>query len=133
MSEETKPLVEETSSVEKRLWRLMLGSLVIEIVVSLFWLDWQLTGGILVGGILATFNFRLLQTSIRGLWQTQSNYFAFKFILRYFVIGLVVLSFYYLKIVSIFGILIGISSFVAALMIEALIQFYFVITKHEEI
>ena len=133
MSEETKPLVEETSSVEKRLWRLMLGSLAVEIAVSLIWLDWQLTGGILVGGSLASFNFHLLQTSIRGLWQTQSNTFAFKFIVRYFVIGLVVFSFYYLKIVSIFGILIGISSFVAALMIEALIQLYFVITKNEEI
>lgn len=132
MSEETKSLVEETSSVEKRLWRLMLGSLAVEIAVSLIWLNWQLTGGILVGGSLAVFNFHLLQTSIRGLWQTQSNTFAFKFILRYFVIGLVIFSFYYLKIVSIFGILIGISSFVAALMIEALIQFYFVITKNEE-
>jgi hypothetical protein len=132
MSEGTKPLEEETSSVEKRLWRLMLASLLVEILISLFWLDWRLTSGILVGGSLAIFNFHLLQTSIRGLWQTQSNTFAFRFILRYFVIGLVVFSFYYLKIVSIFGILIGISSFVAALMLEAMIQFYFVITNHEE-
>lgn len=132
MSEGTKPLVEETSSVEKRLWRLMLASLFVEILISLLWLDWQLTCGILVGGTLAIFNFHLLQTSIRGIWQTRSNTFAFRFILRYFVIGLVVFSFYYLKIVSIFGILIGISSFVAALMLEALIQFYFVITNHEE-
>jgi hypothetical protein len=133
MSEETKPISEETSSVEKRLWRLMLASLVVEILVSLIWLDWQLTGGILIGGSLAILNFYLLQTSVRGLWQTQSNSFAFKFILRYFVLGLVVFGFSYLKIVSIFGILIGLSSFVAALMLEALIQFYFVITKHEEV
>lgn len=132
MSEGTKPLVEETSSVEKRLWRLMFASLFVEILISLLWLEWQLTCGILVGGSLAIFNFHLLQTSIRGIWQTQSNTFAFRFILRYFVIGLVVFSFYYLKIVSIFGILIGISSFVAALMLEAMIQFYFVITNHEE-
>lgn len=133
MSEDTKPLLDETSSTEKRLWQLMLGSLAVEIVVSLFWLDWQLTGGIIIGGSLAIMNFRMLQTSVRGMWQSQSNSFAVKFILRHFVIGLVVLSFYYLKIVSIFGILIGISSFVAALMLEALIQLYFVITKNEEI
>ena len=132
MSEGTKPLEEETSSVEKRLWRLMLASLFVEILLSLLWLNWQLTCGILIGGSLAIFNFHLLQTSIRGIWQTQSNTFAFRFILRYFVIGLVVFSFYYLKIVSIFGILIGISSFVAALILEAMIQFYFVITNHEE-
>jgi hypothetical protein len=132
MSEETKPIIEETSSVEKRLWRLMLAALLLEILVSLWWLDWRLTCGILVGGSLAIFNFHLLQTSVRGLWQTQSNSFAVRFILRYFVIGLVVFGFYYLNIVSIFGILIGISSFVAALMLEAGIQLYFVITNHEE-
>jgi ATP synthase I chain len=132
MSEETKPIIEETSSVEKRLWRLLLAALLLEILVSLWWLDWRLTCGILVGGSLAIFNFHLLQTSVRGLWQTQSNSFAVRFILRYFVIGLVVFGFYYLNIVSIFGILIGISSFVAALMLEAGIQLYFVITNHEE-
>ena len=133
MSEETKPFVEETSSVEKRLWRLMLASLAIEIVLSLIFSNWQVTAGIAVGGSLAILNFRMLQTSVRGLWQTQSNYFAIKFFLRYALIGLVILLFSYLKIFSIFGILMGISSFVAALMLEALIQFYFVMTKHEEI
>lgn len=132
MSEETKPVSEETSSVEKRLWRLMLVSLVIEIVLSLFFANLEMTSGICIGGILAIVNFRMLQNSVRGLWQKQTNYFAVKFFLRYVIIGLVILLFYYLKIVSIFGILFGISSFVIALMIEALIQFYFVITKHEE-
>jgi hypothetical protein len=133
MSEETKPIIEETSPVEKRLWRLMLASLLIEILVSLFWLDWRLTGGILLGGMLAIFNFRLLQNSVRGLFETQSEAFALKFFLRYIAIGLVVFTFYLLQIFSIFGILLGISSFVAALMLEAGIQLYFVITKHEEI
>ena len=133
MSEETKPFVEETSSVEKRLWRLLIVSLAVEIVLSSILANWQFTAGILVGGILAVFNFRLLQNSVRGFFQTQHNSFAVKFFLRYISIGLVVLLFYYLKIVSISGILLGISSFVIALMIEAMIQFYFVIIKHEEI
>ena len=110
----------------------MLISLLVEIVVSLFWLDWQLTGGI-IGGSLAIINFRLLQSSVRGVFQTQAASFVIKFLLRYLVIGLVVFIFNYLELVSIFGILIGISSFVIALMIEALIQFYFVITNHEEV
>lgn len=133
MSEETKPLLEETSSVEKRLWRLMFASLAIEILVSLIWLDWRLTGGIIVGGSLAIINFRLLQNSVRGFFQTLSNAFAFKFFLRYIAIGLVVLIFYFLKIVSIFGMLLGISSFVIALMLEAFIQLYFAVTGREEI
>ena len=134
MSDETKPfVVAETSAVEKRLWRLMLASLVIEIGLSLILANWQLTTGIAIGGSLAMLNFWLLQNSVRGIFRTQSNTFAIKFFLRYVVIGLVVLLFYYLKTVSIIGILLGISSFVVALMIEAVIQFYFVIIKHEEI
>lgn len=133
MSEETKPFIEETSSVEKRLWRLIIISLAVEIVLSLFLATWQFTVGILVGGSLTLINFRLLQNSIRGIFQTQSNAFAFKFFLRYLIIGLAVSFFYFTEIVSITGILVGISSFVAALMLEAIIQFYFVITKHEEI
>lgn len=133
MSEDTKPFVEETSSVEKRLWRLMLASLTIEIVLSLIWINPELTAGIFIGGCLAIINFRLLQNSVRGIFQTQSNSFAIKFFLRYVIIGLVILTIYYFKIVSIFGILLGISSFVIALMIESMIQFYFVIVKDEEI
>lgn len=133
MSDETKPFVEETSSVEKRLWRLMLVSLAIEIVVCLILTNWEFTAGVAIGGSLAIINFRLLQISVRGLFQIQSGAFAFKFFLRYVVIGLVVLTFYYLKIVSIFGILLGISSFVIALMIEAFIQLYFAMTGREEI
>ncbi len=133
MSEETKPFVEVTSSVEKRLWRLIFVSLAVEIVLSLILADWQFTAGVIIGGSLAILNFRLLQNSVRGFFQTQLNSFAIKFFLRYIAIGLVVLIFYFLKTVSIIGILLGISSFVIALMMEAMIQFYFVIIKHEEI
>jgi hypothetical protein len=133
MSEETKPIVVETSAVEKRLWRLMLIALLVEIVVCLILKDWQFVGGVIIGGSLAIINFRMLQSSVRGIFQTQSSSFAIKFFLRYAIIGLVVLLFYYLKTVSIIGILLGISSFVIALMIEAFIQFYFVMTKNEDI
>ncbi|MCU0239406.1 MAG: ATP synthase subunit I [Pyrinomonadaceae bacterium] len=133
MSEETKPFIEETSSIEKRLWRFLIISLVVMVVLSLIFAKIEFTTGILVGGILAIFNFRFLQNSVRGIFQTQSNQYAFKFIFRYFSIGLILLLFSFLEVVSFIGILIGISSFVAALMLEAIIQFYFVITKHEEL
>jgi hypothetical protein len=133
MSEDSKPLVEETSSVEKRLWRLLLISLAAEIAVSLILATWQFTAGVMIGGSLAIINFRMLQNSVRGIFQTQSNLFAIMFFLRYIGIGLVVFIFYYLETVSVIGILLGISGFVVALMLEAIIQFYFVIIKNEEI
>ncbi len=133
MSEETKPFVAETTAVEKRLWRFLIISLVSECVLSLILADLKFMCGIIVGGSLAMFNFHLLQNSVRGLFQTQSNSFAVKFFLRYVIIGLVIWLFFYLEIVSITSVLLGLSSFAVALMLEATVQFYFVITKHEEL
>lgn len=133
MSEEAKPFVEETTAVEKRLWLFLFISLALECVLSLIFADLKFMFGIIVGGSLAMFNFYLLQNSVRGLFQTLSNSFAFKFFLRYVVTGLVIGLFFYLQIVSITAVLLGFSSFAAALMMEAIVQFYFVITKHEEL
>jgi ATP synthase I chain len=133
MSGETKPSVEESTAVEKRLWRFLIISLVLECALSLILADLKFTTGIMVGGSLAMFNFYLLQNSVRGLFNTQSNSFAIKFFLRYVVVGLVIWLFFYLQIVSITAILLGFSSFVVALMLEAVAQFYFVITKHEDL
>jgi ATP synthase I chain len=133
MSGETKPSVEESTAVEKRLWRFLIISLVLECALSLILADLKFTAGIVIGGSLAMFNFYLLQNSVRGLFNTQSNSFAIKFFLRYVVVGLVIWLFFYLQIVSITAILLGFSSFVVALMLEAVAQFYFVITKHEDL
>jgi hypothetical protein len=133
MSGETKPIVEESTAVEKRLWRFLIISLVFGCGLSLVLRDLKFTFGIIVGGSLAMLNFHLLQSSVRGLFKTRSNYFAVKFFLRYLLIGLVIWLFFYLQIVSITAILLGFSSFAAALMIEATVQFYFVIIKHEDI
>jgi hypothetical protein len=133
MSEKTEPLVAETTAVEKRLWRFLIISLVTACALSLIFADLKFMFGIIVGGSLAMFNFHLLQNSVRGLFNTQSNSFAIKFFLRYVIAGLVIWLFFYLQIVSITAVLLGFSSFAAALMLEAMVQFYFVITKHEEL
>jgi ATP synthase I chain len=133
MSGEAKPFVEESTAVEKRLWRFLIISLVAACALSLVFADLKFMFGIIVGGSLAMFNFHLLQNSVRGLFNTQSNSFAIKFFLRYVIAGLVIWLFFYLQIVSVTAILLGFSSFAAALMLEAMVQFYFVITKHEEL
>lgn len=133
MSEETKPIKDVSSSVEKRLWYLLLISFVLELAGSLVLADLRFSVGVLIGGFLAIFNFRVLQTSVRGLLETHSNRFAVRFLLRYAVIILVILIVSLLKVVPLTGLLLGISSFVVALMAESMIQFYFVLIKHEEV
>jgi len=133
MSEETKPIKDVSSSVEKRLWYLLLVSFALELAGSLVLADLRFSAGVLIGGLLAIFNFRVLQTSVRGLMETHSNRFAVRFLLRYAVILLVILIVSLLKVVPLMGLLLGISSFVIALMAESMIQFYFVLIKHEEV
>jgi len=133
MSEETIPIKDVSSSVEKRLWYLLLISFVLELAGILVLAELRFSAGVLIGGFLAIFNFRFLQTSVRGLLETHSNRFAVRFLLRYAVIVLVILIVSLLKVVPLTGLLLGISSFVVALMAESMIQFYFVLIKHEEV
>ena len=57
---------------------------------------------------------------------------AARYVLRYFLIGLIVASAYTLDLVSIGATLVGLCSFVAAVMLEAFIQLYFAIRYREE-
>jgi len=55
-----------------------------------------------------------------------------QFVLRYVVIAAVVFSAYTFDLISLPAVFIGMSSFVVALFVEALREFYFAITRREE-
>jgi len=55
-----------------------------------------------------------------------------QFVLRYVVIAAVIFSLYTLDLISLPAVLAGMSSFVVAMMVEAVREFYFAITKREE-
>jgi uncharacterized RDD family membrane protein YckC len=56
-----------------------------------------------------------------------------QFLLRYVVITAVVFSAYTLDLISLPAVLIGLSTFVVAILVEALREFYFAIKQREEI
>jgi hypothetical protein len=61
------------------------------------------------------------------------NFRVFQFLLRYVVIAAAIFAAYYADIASLPGMLLGMSSFVVALIFEAVREFYFVIIHREEI
>ena len=107
------------------------------VFVSAFVGPWRVTTGLLLGGLLALFSHRWLTNSaaaaIRLSIDGMPQWRLAQFLLRYVVIAGVVFATYTLDLISLPAVLIGLSSFVVALLVEALREFYFAIKQREEI
>jgi hypothetical protein len=126
------------SDIEKRLWWLMIASLLVSLIFAFIFANVQFILGFVIGGILSLVNFRWLQGSIKSLFATTLSgepprFIAFKFFFRFIVIGIAVGIASYSGLVSVIGILLGLCSFVAALMLEAFYQIYTHFSEDEEI
>lgn len=98
---------------------------------------WRVTTGLLAGGLLALFSHRWLKNSAAAAIDLAtaggtSQWRLSQFLLRYVVITAVVFSGYILDLISLVAVLAGMSSFVVALLFEALREFYFAIIQREE-
>ena len=123
--------------INTRVFRTMVVTTALAVGVSAFVGPWRVTTGLLVGGLLALFNHSWLKNSaaaaIRLSTGGQPQFKLTQFILRYVVIAAVVFAGYTLDLISLPAVLIGLSSFVVAMLVEALREFYFAIKQREEI
>lgn len=143
MSENSEPVTStaennESQALISRLRWFMIVSVSAAILISLFLTDVSFTAGLAIGGILSLINFNWLQASVSGLFKiaaegTAPKFPVFKYVLRFVIIGIVVGIAKQFEIVSVIGILLGLCSLVAALMLEALIQLYLHFFKREEL
>jgi hypothetical protein len=133
------PIVtQEDQGLNNRFFWVMLGVTAGSVVVSALIGPWRFTTGLLIGGLLALFSHRWLRNSAAaainlsiggGIRQIQ----LFQFILRYLVVGAVIFAVVEIDVASLPAILAGMSSFVVALFVEALREFYFAFKQREEI
>jgi hypothetical protein len=126
------------SGVERRIFGAMAFSVVIAALVSLPFLQWRITTGLLLGGILSLLNHHWLSTSTAAAFTvlvdgTKPRLKLAQYLLRYLVIGAVVFFAYKLNLVSLAATIAGLCSFVVALFVEAIREFYFAIIHREEI
>ena len=108
------------------------------VAVSAFIAPWRVTTGLLLGGLLAIFSHSWLKDSAAAAIDLsiaggRPQLRLVQFILRYVVIASVVFATYTLNLISLPAVLIGLSSFVVAILVEASREFYFAITRREEI
>lgn len=106
-------------------------------LVSGFVAPWRVTSGLLAGGLLALFSHSWLKNSAAAAIRLAANggapqFRLAQFVLRYVVIAAVIFAAYTLDLISLPAVLIGLSSFVVALFVEAIREFYFAITQREE-
>ena len=124
-------------ALNSRVFRTMAVATVLAVILSAFVAPWRVTTGLLVGGLLALFSHRWLKNSAAAAIQLSTSggrpqLRLAQFVLRYAVIAAVIFSAYTLDLISVPAVLAGMSSFVVAMMVEAVREFYFAITKREE-
>ena len=137
-SAEAKGLVRGAdSALELRICRAMIVVTVAAATVSAAFAPWRFTTGLILGGALSLLNYRWLHSSVAAIFALNDSTQrpaarSSRYLLRYFVVGIVIFTAYQLQLVSLPATLAGLCAFVPALMFEALREFYFVIIHREE-
>jgi hypothetical protein len=128
---------EADGALESRIFRAMIFVTVAAVISSAALAPWRFTTGLMLGGGLSLLNYHWLTTSVAAIFNInaaaeKSKAQSWRYLFRYFIVGVVVVASYKLQLVSLPATLVGLCSFVPALLIEASRQFYFVITHREE-
>jgi hypothetical protein len=109
----------------------------VAVVISAPLAHWRITSGLLLGGLLSLVNHHWLSSSTTAAFSVVAHgakptLKLTQYILRYLVVAAVVFLFYKLDLVSLGATIAGLCSFVVALFVEALREFYFAIVHREE-
>jgi hypothetical protein len=127
---------EDHGALEMRVFRVMIGSVVLAVVVSTVLWPWRVTTGLMLGGLLSLFNFHWLKTSVAAIFSVNAGerprVRVSRYFIRYFVVGAASYAAYKLGLVSLAALFAGLCSFVPALFVEAFRQFYFAFIRREE-
>jgi len=141
------PVREADGALEMRIFRAMIIVTVVAVIASAALAPWRFTTGLMLGGALSLLNYHWLTTSVAAIFNLNASTFninastqltqkpkaqSWRYLFRYFVVAVVVFASYKLQLISLPATLVGLCSFVPALLIEATRQFYFVIIHREE-
>ncbi|HXI26159.1 MAG TPA: ATP synthase subunit I, partial [Pyrinomonadaceae bacterium] len=116
-------------------------TIIAAIAIAVGLAPWRITTGLLLGGALSILNYHWLHSSATAIINLNIGLPAgspaprahsIRYVLRYAIIAAAVFAAYQLNLVSLAATIVGLCSFVPALMLEAFRQFYFIIIHREE-
>ena len=115
----------------------MILTVALAVIASAILAPWRVMTGLMLGGVLSLLNYHWLRTSIATVFNIditaeRPRLKASRYILRYFVIGVISFAAYKLRLVALPATIVGLCAFVPALFVEAGRQFYFAISHREE-
>jgi preprotein translocase subunit SecY len=127
----------DSSITELRVFRGMIASVVIAVAAAAMFAPWRVTMGLVLGGGLSLLNYHWLRSSVAALFDVdpvnaKPRVEAWRYLIRYFVVGIIVFGAYWLRIVSLPAAIAGLCAFVPALFMEAVREFYFAFINREE-
>jgi hypothetical protein len=127
----------DNGAVELRIFHVMIASIAVAVIAGAIMAPWRVTAGLMLGGGLSLLNYHWLRTSVSAIFAgdietRRPRVRASRYVIRYFVVGLVAFAAYKLNLVSLPAMFAGLSSFVPAIFVEAGRQFYLVIIRGEE-
>jgi len=125
-------------NIDGRIMRSMAAASVLATVGTLPFVGWRITVGLLLGGVLALVNHHWLSSSAAAAlnvvaYGAKPRIRVTQYVLRYAVIAATVFAAYKLGIVSLAASILGLSTFVAALFVEAFREAYLGLIHREEI
>ena len=131
----------DASALEARMLRTMIVTTIAAVAIAASIAPWRITTGLLLGGSLSVLNYRWLHSSATSIINLNIGLPAgspaprahsLRYVLRYAIVAAAVFAAYQLNLVSLAATIVGLCSFVPALMLEAFRQFYFIIIHREE-
>ena len=127
-----------SSGIDGRIMRSMAAASVVGIMATVPFVAWRSTVSLLLGGALALVNFHWLSSSSAAALSVVAHGVKprigiAQYVLRYAVIAATIFFAYKLGVVTLPATIVGLSTFVAALFVEAFREAYLGITHREEI
>src|SRR5437763_12076620 len=106
--------------LEGRLLRSMAVATAIAVIVGAVVAPWRVTSGLFLGGSLSLLNYHWLHSSVAAIFNVdlamqRPRAVSWRYLLRYFLVGVTVFAAYKFYLVSLVATLLGLCSFVPAL------------------
>jgi hypothetical protein len=134
--------VEQQETIEtlshKRIYTEMAAVIVVSAVLSFVFVSAGFGFGVLIGGVLSLLNYYWLKRSLKNIFDKAiggetKRFTATGYFLRYLVFGAILAFVYLTKTVPVVAVLLGLSSFALAIIIEAFIRVFSSFFKKKEI
>src|SRR5437660_2748390 len=93
----------DNGALELRVFRAMIASVTVAVIVSTFLAPWRVTTGLMLGGMLSLLNYYWLQSSVAAIFKNgheRPRVRISSYIIRYFIVAGAAFAAYELRLVS---------------------------------